>query len=249
MKETIYPRLISTISIDTLATGSNGNCYIIGGSKSKLMIECGLPAKKIKRKGGFKLYEISACLISHRHGDHSKAAKDLLNAGIDCYMLQDVKDFLNTDHHRAHVFEPGKQFEIEDFTILPFHLNHFDPDGTPCPNAGFLIASGKEKLLYITDAAFCEYTFTGLTHIMLEANYSDEILAENIRSGLVHGSMKERLLYSHMSLANAIELLNSNDLSKVKEIHLIHLSKMNADPEQFQKKIQELFGIPVGVVQ
>jgi hypothetical protein len=52
------------MEIKTLASSSKGNCYIIG---RELMIECGIPLKEIKRKGGFKVHEIQACLVSHEH--------------------------------------------------------------------------------------------------------------------------------------------------------------------------------------
>lgn len=55
------------MNFKTLSSGSSGNCYIVEGEKAKLMIECGIPIKKIKHKGGFSVHEIQACLVSHGH--------------------------------------------------------------------------------------------------------------------------------------------------------------------------------------
>jgi len=33
-----------------------------------------------------------------------------------------------------------------------------------------------EKVLYLTDTAYCKYRFRGLTHIMVECNHSWDIL-------------------------------------------------------------------------
>jgi len=55
------------LEIEILASSSKGNCYIIEHSKSKLMIECGIPINEIKKRGGFKVHEIQACLVSHEH--------------------------------------------------------------------------------------------------------------------------------------------------------------------------------------
>ena len=55
------------MEIEILASGSSGNCHIIEHSKSKLMIECGIPITEIKKKGGYKVHEIQACLVSHEH--------------------------------------------------------------------------------------------------------------------------------------------------------------------------------------
>ena len=54
---------------------------------------------------------------------------------------------------------------------------------------------------------------------------------------------------SHMSLENCKELLRANDLSKVKEIHLLHLSDENSVEDQFKKEIAALTGLPVYVAQ
>ena len=52
------------MKIETIASGSTGNCYVIS---DEIMIECGLPISQIKRERGYTLHEIQACLISHGH--------------------------------------------------------------------------------------------------------------------------------------------------------------------------------------
>ena len=42
----------------------------------------------------------------------------------------------------------------------------------------------------------------------------------------------------------ADEMLKANDLSKVEEIHLLHLSSANSDAEGFKRQVQSLTGIP-----
>ena len=55
------------LEINVLASSSKGNCYIISDGKNKLLIDPGIAIREIKQKGGFKIHEISACLISHEH--------------------------------------------------------------------------------------------------------------------------------------------------------------------------------------
>lgn len=55
------------MEIEVLGTGSSGNCYKISNGKFALLLECGLPFKKIQRKLNFRVSEIHACLISHEH--------------------------------------------------------------------------------------------------------------------------------------------------------------------------------------
>ena len=48
-----------------------------------------------------------------------------------------------------------------------------------------------------------------------------------------------------MELKTVKDFLSANDLSKVIEIHLIHLSSANSDAERFRKEIQAITGKPV----
>ena len=38
--------------------------------------------------------------------------------------------------------------------------------------------------MFLTDSFLCEYKFENLNHILIESNYIDEILEENVRNGL-----------------------------------------------------------------
>ena len=84
---------------------------------------------------------------------------------------------------------------------------------------------------------------------MVEANYSEDILNDNIESGRVPAAQKNRIIKSHMSLKTVKDMLRANDLSQVKEIHLLHLSDRNSSAKLFKKEIQELTGKMVKVAE
>ncbi|RUR99291.1 hypothetical protein EFW58_01556 [Bacillus velezensis] len=65
---------------------------------------------------------------------------------------------------------------------------------------------------------------------------------ENIESGITAPAMKKRLLQSHFSLENVKKFLMANDLSKVQEIWLLHLSESNSDEKIFKEDIMKLTG-------
>src|SRR5690606_20594303 len=114
---------------------------------------------------------------------------------------------------------------------------------------GFLLHSraSNERLLYATDTYYIRYKFPGLTHIMVECNYAADILYENVKRGAVPEVLKNRLLTSHFSLENVKEFLKANDLSRVQEIWLLHLSDGNSDEERFKREVQALTGKPTYV--
>lgn len=226
------------IQITSIASGSKGNCYHVTDGHTALLLECGIRFKDIQRGLHFQTSSIAGCLLSHEHGDHMKAVAEVMKAGIDVYASRGTLDALRVDGHRAVPIQSKKQFSIGSWSIMPFDVQH-----DVAEPLGFLLANqAGEKLVFITDSYYCKYTFKGLTHIMLETNYSARILDENIAAGRVPPMMKKRLLKSHFSLENAKSFLQANDLSKVQEIWLLHLSDGNSDEELFKREVQELTG-------
>ena len=215
-------------------SGSSGNLYQVKTEKGNLLIDPGVPIAKIKKALGFSLSAVSAALVSHSHGDHSKGLPSIAKAGIDAYLTAETAQALKMNGHRTNIIEPLKQFEVSGFKILPFPAQH------DVPNVGFIISDGTDKLLYLCDSYYSHYRFNGITVVALGVNYSKSTLAPDLNP-----TRRQRLYSSHMSLENAIKFFKANDLSKVREIHLLHLSRDNSDPAIFKKRIQECTGKPV----
>lgn len=226
------------ITFNAYASGSKANLYTVDDGQTKILIEMGLPIKEIKKALSFGLSDISFALLSHCHADHSRAVNDVLKAGIDVYTSQGTIDTLGLSGHRVHAIQAKKQVAIGSWTVLPLGANHDAPDPL-----FFLVANQKgECLLFATDTFYIKYRFKRLDVIAVECNYSRNILQENVAAGLVPVDLKNRLMKSHFSLANVKEFLKANDLSRVQEIWLIHLSDGNSDAARFKREIQELTG-------
>nr|BDD46677.1 MBL fold metallo-hydrolase [Bacillales bacterium] len=226
------------IDIKPLASSSRGNCYHITDGKTPLLLECGMKYKEIRKQLNFNTSSIVGCLITHEHKDHCISVNDVMKAGINVYTSQGTAEALKLSGHRYNIIRAKQQFTIGTWTVLPFEVEH-----DVAEPLGFLLANQEgEKLLYATDTYYIRYRFPGLTHIMVECNYSKDILDENIRTGRVPKVMKKRLLKSHFSLENVKEFFKANDLNKVQEIHLLHLSDNNSDADRFKREIMELTG-------
>lgn len=231
------------ITVKPLASGSKGNAYRITDGRTPLLLEAGITWKQIQQGLNFKTSELAGCLISHEHQDHCKAVRDVMRAGIDCYMSQGTADAMGLSGHRIRQVQARKQFHVGTWTILPFSTEH-----DAAEPLGFLLANKDgDKLLYATDTFYIRYRFRGLTHILVETNYSLDILRENMAAGLVAPELKNRLLKSHMSLETCKEFLKANDLSWVQEIWLIHMSDGNSDAARFKREIQALTGKVVNI--
>lgn len=160
-----------------------------------------------------------------------------MQRGITVYGNADVAEFYEGVQEIAAL----REYTVGTFRILPFEAEH----DVPC--YGYQVTSTKtdEKLVYITDSAYVRYTFTGLTHIMIEANYDEDIMLSNVRDEKIPFSLAERVAGTHMSIDTLIDLLRANDMTKVRQIYLLHLSDNNSDAEAFKKMVQQETGVEV----
>lgn len=229
------------MDIKVLASGSKGNCYWITDGTTPLLLECGISTREVRERIGFRLTEIAACLVSHEHQDHAKAVADVLRAGVEVYTSPGTIEALGLEHHRLRPIRTKETFKVGTWTIRAFETQH-----DAVEPLGFLLHSKAtgERLVFATDTYYVRYKFPGLTHIMIECNYAKDILYRNVDNGSVPVALKNRLLTSHFSLENVKEFLKANDLSRVQEIWLLHLSDGNSDEERFKQEVMQLTGKP-----
>ena len=239
------------MKIQVLGTGSSGNCYKVEIGTATLLLECGLPYKVIQRKLKFKVSEIDACLITHEHIDHAKAIKDLIKAGVDCYMTKGTAEALEVSGHRVNTFyrSPDRQWQynfkiLRDLIILPFEAVH-----DVAEPVSFYIKSKKndESLVFVTDTAYLKYKIPDCDCLMIECNYVKEKLDKSARFGNINLALRNRIVKNHLSLENLVEALKASDLKSCKKIYLLHLSDSNSDEELIKRTIQETTGIEVVV--
>lgn len=235
-----------------LGSDSGGNCYILENDQEKLIIECGVNIDVIKRGLGFNLNPVVGCIMTHNHGDHSKSAQGLMKMGVKVYATKGTHDALGTtSHHRAVILpiekeqEYGEVVHIGSFRVIPFTVIH----DVPHP-VGFLINHPEcGTVLFVTDTIYVKQRFRNLNNIIVEANFCQKILDQRLQKGENPQFLRDRIFKSHMSLATCKELLLANDLSKVNNIVLIHLSDRNSDAARFQREISEITGKNVHVAK
>jgi len=176
--------------------------------------------------------------------DHAKGVKDLLKAGVDCWMSAGTAEALGVfGHHRHCLLLPDDTATLGNgWTVKPFDLQHDASEPL-----GFLIGHKDERLLFVPDTAYVENRFAGVTLAAIECNHVESILSQNIVSGRVDPSLGKRIRRNHMSLETAIAMLKANDLSKCRKIFLLHLSDANSDEQRMKLEIQQATGIPTEI--
>jgi len=214
------------MKLHVLGSSSTGNGYILEGETSALIIEAGVPFMEVKKALNFNLSKIAGCIVSHRHGDHSKY----------------IKEYSFAVFHITAYFEGVESIKAGDFFIKPFPVVH----DVPC--YGFLIGHREMgTTVFLTDTQYSPFKFQGVMHWLIECNFDQEILDDNIINGRIPALVRNRVMASHMSLQTLKELLKANDLTSTKNIVLLHLSNGNSNAVQFKKDIEGLTGKPVSI--
>lgn len=228
--------------LHVLSSSSAGNCYLLKAASGEILIlDLGMSLRDIKRALNYDLSNVVGAVVTHRHGDHAKYLAEVARAGITIHTNQDVIDdqyesirglLVETNLHQWTLI--GGSFEV-----MPLQAIH----DAPCQ--AFVVRHPEMgTLLFVTDSVTLEYKLKGLNHILIEANYSDALLAEAIEEGRTHPAMRPRLLASHMEISTTIRVLQAQPLEGVQEIALLHLSSEHADPKEFQTIVQKATGIP-----
>ena len=221
-------------------SSSKGNAHVLAHQGASLLLDCGVGTKALRR-AGVALSALSGGLVTHAHQDHSKGCADLMRRAVDVYLTEDTREALGLSGHRLHVINPNEQFDVGPFNVLPFPLVH------DVPTVGFLIRVEGEKAVYITDTAYCRYTFPGVALIAVECNYCESILEKNVASGALSREVRNRIIKTHFGLKNVLNLLRACKSRKLQEVHLLHLSSGNSDEHLIKSAVQGVVGCPVYV--
>lgn len=127
----------------------------------------------------------------------------------------------------------GEAVMIGGFKVQPIDVPH------SCQNYAYIIEhSDFGKLLFCTDCTHFKWKIKNCNHVLLECNWSEEILLDNLCNDSTSRSHHEH----HMELSETIKSLKANYSSDLMTVCLIHLSGGNADAEMFQKRVKEELG-------
>ena len=231
------------MKLTVLGSSSHGNCYLFESSDSVLVLEAGVPMQQVKRALHWDITKIAACIVTHRHKDHAGFVREFLKCGIRVLALDDVFDALDIKNRVfCKTVEPQHGYIVGDWIVIALRVVH----DVPC--VGYIIEHREMgKTLFITDTMMLEYRIAGIRHFMLECNYADDILQDNIDAGIELPSKRGRLLETHMELETTKQILRDNDTSNLDDVILVHLSDNNSDAARFEREVSAVAGVPTYV--
>lgn len=217
--------------LNVINSGSSGNAYILESNGEKLLIELGVAWKDILKSLNYKINDICGCLVSHKHTDHANkdTIKKVIQYGIPIYSCEEAREI----DKRIINIKKGRKTSIGGFKIQPIPLHH------SCECFGYLIEThDHQKIVFATDCCEFLYRIKNVHHWLIEANYSDEILIDNMCDNAEMRSRHEH----HLELNDTIFALRENFSPKTNTIVLLHLSNGNSNAEMFKKRVKEELG-------
>lgn len=204
------------MSIEVLASGSSGNCYILTDREgNQLLLECGIKFDKIMPHIDFE--RMHSVLVTHHHSDHFLCADKFKELDINVWSPENVED--------RNILISNSSWEI-----MAVRLYH----NIEC--LGYIIRSIKEnkRLLFMTDTTiFPTIADKPFDCMMLECNYNYDKVIENAREG----KLKNDGYKNHMALEDLVQWLRVREC-KPKHLMAIHLSQSgNIDKELVEKEL------------
>lgn len=225
-----------------VGSSSRGNNYLLEDSNGRqLVIEAGCRLKEAQALG-LKICRCEGVIVSHIHFDHSKYLRDYTKVGLDVLSTKDVHENnkFGTIAARSGVtyaFGPYRvtavsvEHDVECFAYLIHH-----------PEMG--------TLFFATDCYNLHQVIKGVTHYLIEANYSDEKLNEWVLRGKTTSQMADRVRLSHMSLQHCIDYLKMCEVEKTaRTIVLIHGSNRHLDKDIAENRVAGAFGVATYVAE
>lgn len=215
-----------------LASSSHGNAYVVSDGNIHILLECGIPFRRLQRALGFHLGDIMACFVSHEHKDHARSYMELIKSGIPVYASAGTADALDCDLIRT--MEERQEVSIGTLDVMPFATFH-----DAAEPFGFLIRSRADgdKLMFATDTVNLAYSFPGVNIVALECNYSDEILSRATR---LPEKVRHRIRNSHMEIGRTCDFLRQADRSYMRTVYLLHLSDACSNAGLFQDLVERV---------
>ena len=237
------------MKVTNLSSGSKGNCSLLVGQHTKVLIDVGINMKLIKsslQSLGENLSQINAILITHEHSDHicglPCVAKNYPDVHI--YVFAEVwreivkKSPELNNLQNVHLFAYDTTFSVGEFTAVALQNFH---DSVSC--ASFILSQGNSRVGFCTDLGIItDYQVEMLAKckvVYLESNHDPEML-QNCSYPYF---LKQRIggTNGHLSNDQCAQAALKMVQNQTKVVVLSHISENSNLPEMAYSHIADIF--------
>ena len=228
------------MKIQTISSGSKGNCSIILCDNVNLIIDMGISYLTLKRsleENSLSFSNFNGILITHCHKDHTKGLKTLLkNTNLKVYIPEEMYESIKDLVPYAKCKFIDDKFKIENVQIELIHTSHDAP-----ASVGFIIESNDKSLVYVTDTGYINRKYlakmVGKDAYLIESNHDEVMLMD----GPYPRFLKERVISDkgHLSNKTTAKYLKKIIGKNTNNIILAHLSEKNNTEEKALEAMKE----------
>ena len=221
-----------------LYSGSSGNSMFVSTEKAKILIDAGLPGKKIDaalQEINENPKEIDGIFITHEHSDHVKGIGVISRKyDVPIYANENTWSAMEASigkikEHNIKVIDKRSNTQINDMNIKAFNIPH-----DAAAPMGYTVSDGKKSISVATDfGTFTKEIYDNIKDsevILLESNHDVSML----KYGPYPYQLKRRILSEIGHLSNddcGTAIVNLMNYKSNKKIILGHLSNTNNQPD------------------
>lgn len=220
------------MQVSVLASGSKGNCTFIDMEGSRLLVDAGISARRIKQELGhigYSIEELDGVFITHEHSDHIKGLATLTKKyGVPVYSRPETFRAMSCYREipQSCINPIIDRVRLKKVTVKAFGIPHDAADPV-----GYSIM-GSVKCVVATDMGFVDSSLRreleAARVMVLEANHDVEML----KNGEYPWPLKQRILSNRGHLSNMDTAWTLVHLKqKPQKVLLAHLSEANNLPE------------------
>ena len=227
--------------VTCLASGSSGNALLVCAGDARIVIDCGLSAKRVAdelRALGVHPTDVQAVFLSHEHRDHI-AGVSVFSKRYHIPVLASegtLQALGSAAPSLADIVPVGKTLSVGSISVTSFPLPH-DARET----VGYFLQYGGDSVCVATDlgevpAELIDY-LRASDLMILEANHDVDLLI----NGPYPSYLKRRVLgrNGHLSNVDSAAAAVRSASSRSQSLWLAHLSAVNNSPRIALKTIQE----------
>lgn len=219
----------------SIASGSSGNCILVGSQNSHILIDAGISGKRIRegtQELGIRPEEMDGIFITHEHMDHIQGLGVMARRhGLPIYATAKTLNAIRAnrtlgtiDEGLFHVVRPDEPLAVGDLTVEPIRVSHDAADPVM-----YVVRHGAQSAAVVTDLGkYDQYLIDklqGIHVLLLEANHDVRML----EMGNYPYPLKQRILSErgHLSNETSGRFLGELLHDETKAVVLGHLSKEN----------------------
>ena len=230
------------MKLTVFASGSGGNCLLLSGGGTNILIDAGISARRLSDMLGeccLSLQDIGGVLITHEHSDHISGLGGLLaRSGAEIIAPRTVasrlRGMLPQIDERLRVIPVGEDLSFSRMTIRAFHTPHDTPESVGYRVECGAVFSIATDMGCVTDEI--RENLLGSDAVLIEANHDEEML----RYGRYPVYLKRRILsdHGHLSNENCAALARELAENGTGTIILGHLSRENNTPSTALRAVE-----------